>query len=118
MNSLFNKVTDPTMDAAKEALQMERYKNPELVWPPKSKQSNVKTLGTYLVSKAREMTKTTLAGEDEVAVVEEEEEVTEEAEAVAEVEAGVVGEVVATRMLGITALMTGASSIRSNMTKS
>ncbi len=31
MNSLFNKVTDPTMDAAKEALQMEHYKNPELV---------------------------------------------------------------------------------------
>ncbi len=31
MNSLFNKVTDPTMDAAREALQMERYKDPELV---------------------------------------------------------------------------------------
>jgi len=87
-------------------------------WPPKSKQSNVKTLGTFLVSKTREMIKTTPEGEDEVAVVEEEEEVTEEAEAVAEAEAGAVGEVVATRMLGITVLMTGASSIRSSVTKS
>jgi hypothetical protein len=50
-------------------------------------------------------------------MVEEEEEVMEEAEAEAEVEAAVAGEVVATRMLGITALMTGASLIRNNMIK-
>jgi hypothetical protein len=47
VNSLFNKVTDPTMDAAKEALQMERYKNPELVtfvWAANHLATKVKTI--------------------------------------------------------------------------
>ena len=76
----------------------------------------MKTPVTYLAY--RRMTKPTLEEEAEVAMAGEEEEVMDKTEAEAEEGAMITDEAVEIHMLGIIALMTGASSIRCSMTGS